>query len=356
MSRIRLFDLLRLARERDASDLHLVPGERPTLRVDGALVRLDARPLAPEEIADLGAILLDSRGLATLCERGDADGALRDRELGMFRVHAYRCFGQPRFAIRLMARTIPSLERLFFPPIVGQLATKHAGLVLFVGPTGSGKTTALAALIDRINRTSERHIVTVEDPVEYVHVPLRGFVSHREMGSDVPDFASAIRSCLRADPDVILIGELRDPTTIQSALTAAETGHLVFSTLHTGDAAQTIDRIIDAFSGGQQLHVRAQLAQTLIGVVSIRLVERASGGGRRAAVEVLVATEAVRALIRDGKTHQLRNAIVTGRAAGMQTLETHLSELVVRRDVTLEAARATTDRAGEVRALAGATS
>lgn len=225
--------------------------------------------------------------------------------------------------------------------------------MLFVGPTGSGKTTSLAALIDFINRTTARHVLTIEDPVEYVHRSLKGVVSHREMGVDVFDYATAVRSCLRADPDVILIGELRDPATMAAALTAAETGHLVFSTLHTGDAAQTIDRIVDAFADGAQSEVRVQLAQTLIGVVSQRLIPRASGHGRRAAVEVLVATEAVRALIRDGKTHQLRNAIVTGRNVGMQTLETHLSELVVRRDVTLEAASAATDRPGEIRTLAG---
>jgi twitching motility protein PilT len=225
--------------------------------------------------------------------------------------------------------------------------------VLFVGPTGSGKTTSLAALIDHINRTSNRHIVTVEDPVEYEHKSMRSIVSHRELGGDVHDYASAVRSCLRADPDVILIGELRDTATMAAALTAAETGHLVFSTLHTGDAAQTVDRIVDAFGANAQGEVRVQLAQTLIGVVSQRLVPRAAGRGRRAAAEILVATDAVRALIRDGKTHQLRNAIQTGRTAGMQTLETHLSELVVRREVTLEAAGSVTDRPGEIRTIAG---
>ncbi|HTV74134.1 MAG TPA: PilT/PilU family type 4a pilus ATPase [Candidatus Acidoferrales bacterium] len=351
---VHLWELLRAARERNASDLHLGAGEPPALRIDGALVRLESPPLRDDDLNHFAGELLDEQALQVLYERGDADGARRDDELGTFRIHAFRAFGHLRFAIRLLARQIPNLERLGLPPILASFAERTAGLVLFVGPTGSGKTTSLAALIDLINRTSDRHIVTVEDPLEYAHRPIRSLISHRELGPDVRDYATAVRSCLRADPDVILIGELRDTATMSAALIAAETGHLVFSTLHTGDAAQTVDRIVDAFGVGSQGEVRVQLAQTLVGVVSQRLLPRASGHGRRAAAEILVATDAVRALIRDGKSHQLRNAIQTGRTSGMQTLETHLSELVVRRDVTLEAARAATDRASEIRTLAGA--
>jgi twitching motility protein PilT len=348
-----LWELLRAARERDASDLHLASGETPSLRIEGVLVRMDFSALHDDDLAHFANELLDEKALQQLYDRGDADAALRSEELGTFRIHAYRSFGRLRFAIRLLARHIPTLDRAMLPSILTTFADKQAGLVLFVGPTGSGKTTSLAALIDHINRTSNRHVVTIEDPVEYQHKPIRSIVSHRELGGDVHDYAAAVRSCLRADPDVILIGELRDPAVMAAALTAAETGHLVFSTLHTGDAAQTIDRIVDAFGAGSQSEVRVQLAQTLVGVASQRLVPRASGRGRRAAVEILAATDAVRALIRDGKTHQLRNAIQTGRTAGMQTLETHLSELVVRRDVTLEAASAVTDRPGEIRTIAG---
>jgi twitching motility protein PilT len=350
---LRLWELLREARERDASDLHLAAGESPALRIEGTLIRRDGPTLHDDDLAHFVNELLDTKSLQTLFDRGDADAALRNEELGTFRIHAFRSFGRLRLAIRLLALRIPALQHAMLPAIITSFAEKKSGLMLFVGPTGSGKTTSLAALIDHINRTANRHIVTIEDPIEYQHKPMRSMIAHRELGADVADYASAVRSCLRADPDVILIGELRDAPTMATALTAAETGHLVFSTLHTGDAAQTIDRIVDAFGAGAQGEVRVQLAQTLIGVVSQRLVPRAGGRGRRAAVEVLAANDAVRALIRDGKTHQLRNAIQTGKTAGMQTLETHLSELVVRRDVTLEAACAVTDRPEEIRTLGG---
>lgn len=354
LAELRFWELLAHARERDASDLHLADDEPPAIRVDGALVRVDAPAPNEGEIAVFARAALASRARTVLDERGDADAVLRSDGLGAFRVHAFKACGRLRLAVRLLARDVPSLERLHLPPVVPSFAERKAGLILFVGPTGSGKTTALAALVDRINRTSSRHILTIEDPVEYRHHSARSSVAHREIGVDVPDYASAVCAGLRADPDVIVVGELREPSTMRAALTAAETGHLVLSTLHTGDAAQTVDRIVDAFDSGGQSEVRVQLAQTLVAVVSIRLVQRASLRGRRAAVEVLVATDAVRALVRDGKTHQLRNAIVTGRTAGMQTLETHLSELVVRRDVSLEAARAATDRPQEIRSLAGA--
>jgi twitching motility protein PilT len=265
-----------------------------------------------------------------------------------YRVHAYRHTGGIRLAIRLLADRIPSLETLGLPAVVTSFAQRHAGLVLFTGPTGSGKTTALAALIDAINRTSERVVVTIEDPVEYLHRPARSLVTHCEVGRDVADYGEALRGVIRADPDVILVGELRDGVTMEAALTAAETGHLVFATLHTNDAAQTVDRIVDAFPPQAHVQVRAQLAATLAGVVSVRLVRRRTASGRCAAAEVLVGTEGVRAMIREGKTHQLRNAIVTGRGAGMQTLETHLTELVMRGEVSLDEARATANRPSEV--------
>jgi twitching motility protein PilT len=254
-----------------------------------------------------------------------------------------------RVVVRLLAQAVPQLADLGLPPTIASFAQAPLGLVLFTGPTGSGKTTALAALIDRINREGERNIVTVEDPIEYVHTPIRSIVTQCEIGRDVADFARALRGVLRADPDVILIGEMRDRETIAAALTAAETGHLVFATLHTNDTAQTIDRIIDAFPSEAQAQIRAQLAAVLLATVGLRLVPRSRGSGRRAAAELLVATDAVRNLIREGKTHQLRNAIVTGRGAGMQTLEAHLSELVARREIALDAARSVTNRPHDVR-------
>lgn len=297
--------------------------------------------------------LLPKQALQNLLERGDADGLIRHADLGTFRVHAFRAEGRARFAIRLLQREPPTLEQLGLPVALRTFAERRSGLVLLVGPTGSGKSTALAALVDHVNRTGARHIVTVEDPIEYRHVPVRSSIAHRELGSDVSDYTAAIRSALRANPDVIAIGELRDAATIRAVLGAAETGHLVLSTLHTPDAAAGVDRIVDAFDGPARLEARAILAQTLIGIASLRLLPRLRSAGRRAAVEILIATEAVRALIRDGKTHHLRNAIVTGRAAGMQTLESHLTDLVARGEVSIDDARASTDRPSEIRTFEG---
>jgi twitching motility protein PilT len=254
-----------------------------------------------------------------------------------------------RVVVRLLADAVPQLDGLGLPAAIGSFAGAPLGLVLFTGPAGSGKTTALAALIDAINRSFERNIITIEDPIEYIHSPQRSMITHCEIGRDVAGYAEALRGILRADPDVILVGELRDRETIAAALTAAETGQLVFATLHTNDAAQTIDRIVDVFAGAAQNQIRSQLAAVLLAVVGLRLVPRASGSGRRAAAEILIATDGVRSMIREGKTHQLRNAIVTGRGAGMQTLESHLTELVARREITLQAARAVSSRPHDIR-------
>ena len=293
---------------------------------------------------------LSAEHCARLDTCGTADGASsRSADGAPYRVHAYRHAGGVRVAIRLLAQRVPTLDELGLPTVPESFAQRPAGLVLFTGPTGSGKTTALAALVDRINRGSARNVVTVEDPVEYVHVAARSLVTHCEIGRDVSDYAEAVRGFLRADPDVILVGEMRDRATIAAALTAAETGHLVFATLHTNDATQTVDRIVDAFPADAHAQVRSQLASVLVAIVALRLVPRRGGTGRRAAAEIMVGTDAVRALIREGKTHQLRNTIVTGRAAGMQTLEGHLSELVTRGEVALADAQAVTARPNEVR-------
>lgn len=341
---VRLNEVLSIARHRNASDVHLCVGTAPVLRVDGSL---EAQPtLAPtkEEIQAVMASLLDTSALDNFERAGDSTATCEFDEVGTIRVHAYRTLSGIALAIRLLAPCIPRLDTLGLPPAVASLVERPHGLVIFAGPTGSGKSTALAALIDRINHTRARHIITIEDPIEYRHQPQRCTINQREIGRDVPTFAQAIYGALRCDPDVILVGEMREPQTMHAALTAAETGHLVLTTLHTGDAAQTVDRIVGAFEGDKQEQVRVQLAQTLVGVVCMRLAPRASGTGRSAAAEVLVANDAVRNLIRDGKTHQLRNIISTSRQAGMQTLETHLSEMVARCDVTLDAARLLTDR------------
>ncbi|MEO7040561.1 MAG: PilT/PilU family type 4a pilus ATPase [Candidatus Elarobacter sp.] len=353
---VRIQDLVRGARARGATDLHFGGSDRPALRIDGRLVLLEASAIDEAAVRSFLAGSLTALQLARLDRLGTADGAAeRAAEGAPYRLHAYRYAGGIRVAIRLLAERVPSLEQLGLPAVVATFAQRHAGLVLFTGPTGSGKTTALAALVDRINRTSERNIVTVEDPVEYEHLSARSFVTHCEIGRDVGDYAEALYGLLRADSDVILVGEMRDRSTMEAALLAAETGHLVFATLHTNDASQTIDRIVDAFPAEAHAQVRSQLAAVLAGIVALRLVPRGDGSGRRAAAEVLVGTDAVRALIREGKTYQLRNTIVTGRGAGMQTLETHLSELVMRGEVALAAARAITARPDEVRALARTT-
>jgi twitching motility protein PilT len=347
---IRIADLLRGARARGATDLHFGGSDRPALRLAGRLTAIDAPPVDEGDVRTFLAAALTAAQFARLDARGSADGAApRSTDGGPYRVHAYRHAQGLRVAVRLLAEAVPSLEQLALPAAVATLAHRPAGLVLFTGPTGSGKTTALAALVDRINRTSERNVVTVEDPVEYVHAAARSLVTHCEIGRDVSDYAEAVRGFLRADPDVIMIGEMRDRETMAAALTAAETGHLVFATLHTNDAAQTVDRIVDAFPADAHAQIRTQLAAVLAGIVALRLVPRHDGAGRRAAAEILIGTDAVRALIREGKTHQLRNTIVTGRASGMQTLETHLSELVVRGEVSLADAQAATNRPAEVR-------
>jgi twitching motility protein PilT len=349
LSAIRMRELLCNARVRGASDIHFGGGEPSALRIDGRLIVLPDEPPAEAALASFLAGRLRAAELQRLADRGTADGAAHTADIGPHRIHAYRQWGGIRVAIRLLAESVPALATLGLPPVIATLATAPLGLVLFTGPTGSGKTTALAALIDSINRSSERSIITIEDPIEYHHTPIRSVIAHCEIGRDVVDYPEALRGMLRADPDVILIGEMRDRETMAAALTAAETGHLVLATLHTNDTPQTIDRIIDAFPAEAQHQVRAQLAAVLLAVVGLRLVPRRSGSGRRAAAEILIASDGVRTMIRDGKAHQLRNAIVTGRSAGMQTLEAHLSELVARREIALDDARAVSSRPHDVR-------
>lgn len=349
LSALRLHELFRAAKIRGSSDVHLQSGFEPVLRTDGTLEPVALGPVTSHDIDVFLRSILDDRSLEVLAARGDVTASYRNDELGSFRLHAYRSREGIALAVRVLSDLVPSLNDLHLPAVVARLAEQRAGLVLFAGPTGSGKSTAMAAFVDRINRTQHRHIVTVEDPTEYRHDPALSLVTQREVPRDVPDFASAVLGALRCDPDVLSIGEMRDPATMQAALTAAETGHLILATLHTGEASQTIDRVIGAFGGEAQEQIRIQLSQTLVAVVCLRLLRRACGRGRRAAAEVLVCTDAVRTLIRDGKTHQLRNVIATSRNAGMQTLEMHLSDLVADGEIDVETARAATHRPGEVR-------
>ncbi|GAC1588268.1 MAG: type IV pilus twitching motility protein PilT [Candidatus Velthaea sp.] len=351
LSGVRIDELIRNARVRGASDIHFGGVDRPAFRIDGRLTVIDGAPLTAAAVTRFLNETLTPAATERLDHEGTADGATHHPDAGPMRIHAYRQIGGIRVVVRLLAKTTPQLDSLHLPPVVATLASRPSGLVLFTGPTGCGKTTALAALIDRINRTSERNIITIEDPVEFIHQPLRSLITHCEIGRDVSGYPEALRGILRADPDVILVGEMRDRETMAAALTAAETGHLVFATLHTNDASQSVDRIVDAFNAEVQAQIRAQLASVILAVVSLRLLRRKSEPGRRAAAEILIATDAARNIIREGKTHQLRNAIVTGRNVGMQTLETHLSELVMRGEIDYAEAQAVSNRPEEIRAL-----
>lgn len=320
-----LTDAVRFARSKNASDLHVEAGSPAAVRIDGVLTPVDGMPLTGSDVEALAAELFGARPMRA--DEGDASIAWCDEELGTLRGHAFRSLAGIALAVRLFPRAIPSLESLDLPPSVTAFAEQPRGLVVIAGPTGSGKSTTLAAIVDRINARAAKRIVTIEDPIEYRHHNRRSFVTQREIGRDTPSLEAALHGVLRCDPDVIVVGELRDGGAIRAALTAAETGHLVLATVHTGDAPQTVDRIVDSFEGAAAAQVRAQLASVLLGVTCQRLVRRADGKGRRAVAEVMVGTEGVRNLIRDGKTHQLANAIATGRRYGMQTLAQHVAEL-----------------------------
>ena len=322
-----------------ASDLHVTANSMPMLRIDGRL-----RPVAGAGIWNADEVVAAVRGLMT-DEQRDAFDTNHELDFAYalpggtrFRVNVYQQRGATGAAFRIISTTIRSLEELGVPDVVAQFATLPRGLVLVTGPTGSGKSTTLAALIDLVNRTRYDHIVTVEDPIEYVHSNKRSLVNQREVGNDTHSFTAALKHVLRQDPDVILIGEMRDLETISVALTAAETGHLVFATLHTQDAAQTIDRIIDVYPSHQQDQIRTQLAATLQGVVSQTLVPRATGTGRVIATEVLLTTPAIANLIREGKAHQITSSMQAGRALGMHTMDQHLADLVNEGEITREAA------------------
>jgi twitching motility protein PilT len=322
-----------------ASDLHVAANAVPTIRVDGALTPIAGASEWSAEKAE--------QALLSLLSREQLDRFELEHELDLahtlptkarFRVNLYRERGAVGGAFRIIPTEIRQLDELGVPESVGQFAGLPRGLVLVTGPTGSGKSTTLAALIDLVNRTRADHIVTVEDPIEFLHTNRRALVHQREVGQDTHSFAAALKHVLRQDPDVILVGELRDLETIAVALTAAETGHLVFATLHTQDAAQTIDRIIDVFPPHQQSQVRAQLAAALQGVVCQTLVKRASGVGRVVATEVLVSTPAVANLIREAKTHQIPSAMQAGGESGMRTMDQHLADLVNAGTITQQSA------------------
>ena len=329
---MNLNDMLHAMITKDASDLHLVEGIPPVLRIDGDLSFLSKDTLTKTTLRDfLDQILDDPVKKQRFRDEKELDFAHEIKGKGRFRVNAYFQKGSIAFSIRLIPAKIPKFEDLNLPGILKELTRKPDGLVLVTGPTGCGKSTTLAAMIDLINQEHSLHVVTIEDPIEYVYTPNKSIISQREVGDDTRSFVNALRHVLRQDPDVILIGEMRDLETMQTAMTAAETGHLVFSTLHTTTAAQTIDRIIDVFPPYQQPQIRSQLSITLQAVVTQRLFNRIDGKGRIPTTEVLIATPAVRNMIREGKTYQIYSAIEMGQEYGMHTLEQSMHELLNRR-------------------------
>jgi twitching motility protein PilT len=323
-------DLLRLVVEEGASDLHLSVGSPPAVRLRGNLVKLDLRPLTPDDTETLARAITSEGHLQKVNEEGSVDFGFSFRGENRFRVSVYRQKGHIGLVLRLIPRRLLTLEEIGFPAIVRELVNLPRGLILVTGPTGSGKSTTLASMLDVINATTQNHIITIEDPIEFYHDHQRGIVNQREVGVDVPNFADGLRRALRQDPDVILVGEMRDLQTMETAITASETGHLVFSTLHTTGAARTVDRIIDAFPADQQEMIRTQLSTNLKAVVSQILLPRADGDGRVAAYEIMVNTPSIAALIRDNKTFRIGNDILTGSKYGMVSLDASLVDLYLR--------------------------
>lgn len=334
------------ARRQRASDIHISEGMPLLFRVHGQLVQAELQP--GEETASLILGLLDESQKTHLLSGHDLDFAFRSADGGRQRVNVFRQQGKVAATIRLLEENIPTLQQLALPEVLYDLAAQPRGLVLVTGPTGSGKSTTLASMIEYINQTRLVHLITIEDPIEYVYEGKKALIHQRETGKDTADFASALRSALREDPDIILVGEMRDYETISAALTAAETGHLVLSTLHTTGAAQTIDRIIDACPGEVQNQIRIQLTGVLRGIITQSLLRRADGRGRIVATELLLGTDAALNLMRDGKTYQLSNVMQGGQRNGMHTLNMDLARLMHQGLITKEEAFAHTNNAKEL--------
>lgn len=331
-------ELLRKAEELNASDLHITVGIPPTMRINGNLIPYGNDKLTPKDIEEYTRFVLTEDQYEKYMATGEMDLSYSMQGIGRFRVNIFRQRGSNAMALRTVALQIPTLEKLEMPAVIRELCHKTRGLILVTGPTGSGKSTTLAAMINEINSTRNCHIITLEDPVEYLHKHKKSIVNQREIGHDSKSYSAALRAALREDPDVILVGEMRDLETISIAITAAETGHLVMSTLHTIGASKTVDRIVDVFPPYQQQQIKVQLAAVLEGIISQQLVTRADGEGRTCALEIMVATPAIRNLIREGKTHQIDSAVQTGGKYGMKTMDMSLVELYKKGVITYDEA------------------
>jgi twitching motility protein PilT len=346
-----LEDLLTATAKQNASDLHITVGRRPTLRIDGILVPLQSEEVVtPESAQGIITALLTDEQKAKLQIQRQVDFAYSLQDKARFRVNVYYQRGFLAAALRLIPTRVRTLEELNLPPLLHDFTQLTQGFVLVVGPAGHGKSSTLAAMVDEINHVRTDHIVTIEDPVEYLFTQDKCLVSQREVGSDATSFHAALRTVLRQDPDVVMIGEMRDAVSIGTAMTAAETGHLVLSTLHTNSAAQTIDRIIDSFPAEQQGQVMSQLAATLVAIISIRLLPRISGG-RIPAMEIMIVNPAIRNLIRERKTYQIDLVIETSLQEGMVTLNRSLVNLIKNKEVTLDDAELVSLNPSELRIL-----
>ncbi len=347
----KLKTLMLACAKQGASDLHIAVGRRPTLRVDGKLVDMAQEPiLTPEDTQGMVMSMLNDKQKEQFLAKGDFDFSYNFEDKARFRVNTFFQRGFMAAALRLIPAQIRTLEDLGLPNILHEFARLNQGFFLVTGPAGQGKSTTLAALLDEINHSRMDHIITIEDPIEYLFVQDRSIISQREVGTDTPAFKDGLRSVLRQDPDVIMVGEMRDAESIATAMTAAETGHLVFSTLHTNSAAQTIDRIIDSFPASQQGQITSQLSATLVGILSQRLVPKVDGG-RVPAVEIMFVNSAIRNLIRENKAYQIDLVIETSLQQGMTTLNRSLAELVKKKEVRLEEAELYSLNPSELRIL-----
>ncbi len=353
-TRINLRALLEEMIEQDASDLHIVAGERPKLRVDGDITNSSVEDvLTPKDTLTLAYSVLTENQKKRFETESELDFSFGIQNLARFRGNCFKQRGCVSMVIRQIPFTVKTFDDLGLPPIVAKLSERPRGLVLVTGPTGSGKSTTLAAMIDKINKELRGHIITVEDPIEFIHRHQGCIVNQREVGTDTNSFQAALKYALRQDPDVVLVGEMRDLDTISSALTIAETGHLAFATLHTNSAAESINRIIDVFPSHQQSQVRAQLAFVLEGVVTQTLLQKSKGRGRVMAAEIMVCTPAIRALIRDDKVHQIESAMQAGKKYGMQTMNDALYQLYVNREVAKEECMRVTSNPSEFLRMIG---
>jgi twitching motility protein PilT len=352
--RASLDGMLRALVDAKGSDLHLTAGAPPTIRVHGSLVHLDGyEPLSPAEVSHLMRAAVSDTQWATFERDNELDCAYSVEGVARFRVNVFVQRGSHGGVFRSIPHGIKPLDELGVPESVSRFAYLHRGLVLVTGPTGSGKTTTLASLLDLANRTRSAHIITIEDPIEFMHLHKKCLVNQREVGEDTASFSHALKHALRQDPDIILVGELRDLETTSTAITAAETGHLVLATLHTQSASQTIDRVIDIFPPHQQQQIRAQLASAIQGVVTQALAPRADGTGRTIITEIMVATPAVRNLIREGKNHQIPSFMQSGAKDGMLTFDQHLAERVRSSIISFEQALELCHSAEEFKRLSG---